>query len=172
MKDIKDVRNTNNMRLGFNEVIVGTVNFGSKVVVSDPMYELGTWCAGILDVVPGSYICKAIIDTGDDIGSTVDEIEIRHSKYGDGVEAEEEVNFTVGVDSAHCGIFNYELFREKDGYEGGKEKEWFNDMWDVDMADIYKGGAFVCTSGYGDGVYECLVGRDAAGDIVAVRVLF
>lgn len=151
------------------EVIIGEVTFGDMIAVGDTNGSF--WAAKRLNIIPGSYICKAAVryyETFNAVNTRVEEIEVRHSTYGDGVEVEKEAESTINItDSDYCGIFDYELFMDKDG--------WLNDINDIgkvcDLPRIcHDCRTLICNCG--NGSYDCFVGRNKSGDIVVVRVLF
>lgn len=89
----------------------GIITLGSKVMVSDPCYGLGTWCQGVLkNVLPGQYACKVEYSDEGDWGIRVSAIEVTHVDYkGKFLELNLE-DFDVGVDSGQAGIFDYEYY--------------------------------------------------------------
>ena len=86
------------------------IKLGSKVMVSDPCYGLGTWCQGVLEnVLPGNYKCDVEYSDDGDWGERVSAIEVVHENYDRPVEFEPE-SFEVGVDSGQAGIFDYDYY--------------------------------------------------------------
>ena len=160
---------------------IGQIELGSKVVVSDPCYNLGTWCMGVLyDVKPGEYSCfiNCIIS---DWGNRIKELFIIHKSSPVCPELVSELmDFEVGVDSATAGIFDY-LYYEKTHEDRENFDKWFNEkvigMYDdgKDMnlsTNITDQKGVLCTSGYGDGGYDCFVHRNSVGQIDAIKVVF
>ena len=102
----------------------GTINLGSKVMISDPCYKLGTWCQGVLEnVLPGEYHCKvAFIDEGQ-WGIRVSKIMVLHKNYLNKTLRVEECDFEVGVDSGTAGIYDYDYYAK---YHTDK---YLDDVW-------------------------------------------
>lgn len=114
---------------------VGTINLNDKVRVSDPCYDVNTWCAGTLDnVLTGTYKCYSQdVDTGD-WGVRIASIEVRHEDYLD-VEPTELQNIDVGVDSGQAGIYDYDYFAKN------KEDKDREDAW-YERVCVHTGGYF------------------------------
>lgn len=109
---------------------VGTIELEDKVRVSDPCYDVDTWCAGTLEnVLQGKYQCYSQdVDAGD-WGIRVASIEVRHEDYLD-VEPTELQDIDVGVDSGQAGIYDLNYFikarEDKDG-----EDAWYKRVCDL-----------------------------------------
>lgn len=105
---------------------VGTIELEDKVRVSDPCYDVDTWCAGTLEnVLQGKYQCYSQdVDAGD-WGIRVASIEVRHEDYLD-VEPTELQDIDVGVDSGQAGIYDLDYFikarEDKDGEDAWYER--------------------------------------------------
>lgn len=156
---------------------IGQIELGPKVVVSDPCYSLGIWCMGILDdVKPGEYSCFInCIDT--DWGNRIKELFIIHrsSSVCSGL-INELMDFEVGVDSGTAGIFDYSYYektREDDEWFNEKVIGMYDDGKDMNLStNITDQRGVLCTSGYGDGGYDCFVHRNSVGQIDAIKVVF
>lgn len=156
-----------------------TINLGSKVMVSDPCYGLGTWCQGVLEnVLPGTYQCDVEYSDEGDWGVRVAAIEVRHENYDRPVEFEPEV-FEVGVDSGQAGIFDYDYYaRYHDSCDVRPhvDDDWYDRVGDITLSRVSAGDidncGFVSSSGFGDGGYTCWTAREDNGYIVAIRVEF
>ncbi|EGC04023.1 DUF4241 domain-containing protein [Ruminococcus albus] len=143
----------------------GTITLDTRVRVSDPCYDMGTWCAGSLEnVLPGTYNCFCQ-NTGE---GRVAAIKVVHEKYApEEYEPDELQNIDVGVDSGECGIYDEDYFAKK-----CKDKEWYESTFVQRGAAPLDDKAFISSSGYGDGSYECFVARNPEGKIVAIKILF
>lgn len=108
----------------------GTITLGSKVMVSDPCYKLGTWCQGVLEnVLPGKYHCKvAFVDEGR-WGTRVARIMVLHKNYLNKTLRVEECDFEVGVDSGTAGIYDYDYYAK---YHTDKDIDdtWYDRTYD------------------------------------------
>lgn len=102
---------------------VGGIVLGNKVRVSDPCYDINTWCAGTLEnVLQGKYKCYSQkVDEGD-WGIRVASIEVRHEDYLN-VEPTELQNIDVGVDSGQAGIYDLDYFARN------REDKNGDDLW-------------------------------------------
>lgn len=90
---------------------VNTIELSDKVRISDPCYDMNTWCAGTLEnVLSGTYHCfTQRVDQGD-WGVRIENIEVRHKDWLH-IDPTEEMDIYVGVDSGQCGIYDLEYFR-------------------------------------------------------------
>jgi hypothetical protein len=106
----------------------GTITLGSKVMVSDPCYGLGTWCQGVLDnVLPGEYECCVEHSDEGDWGMRVAAIEVTHSEYINTVMILEQEDFEVGVDSGQAGIFDYDYYVKY--HSDRNDREHVDEVW-------------------------------------------
>ena len=109
---------------------IGEIALFDKVRISDPCYDMDTWCAGTLeDVLPGIYHCfSQKVNTGR-WGIRVASIEIRHKDYLD-TNPKEIQDIDVGVDSGTCGIYDLEYFKN---IKNNSEiyKKWYHNLDDV-----------------------------------------
>ena len=159
-----------------------TIKLGSKIVVSDPCYELGIWCAGVLEnVLPGEYKCNICIKNIVNWGNRVTHLYVVHKDYTINIDdISEEQEFIVGVDSGTAGIFDYDYYakyntHEKTAYNWYKQHitnaffpSLISSTWKNYVLTHDKG--FVSQSGYGDGGYNCYVKRNSDGQIIAIMI--
>ncbi len=163
---------------------VGTFEVESgEVRVSDPCYEIDTWCAGTLEnVKKGTWIAK-VIHSGGRCAILVAHHKDNPIKYdSDKFIAE---GFEVGVDSGQAGIFDQEYFKNDEIVKGvkriGKKKDQIcvDEPWYSVCCDrtLQKTGAgvipFGCvsSSGWGDGGYECSTVK-TNDEITAIKIDF
>lgn len=156
----------------------GFIELGEKVVVSDPCYEIGTWCQGIVEnVKKGLYGCTAFIQDDGVFGKRVfcikaelDGIEIPDRNYELFEEAE------IGVDSGQAGIYDYNYFVENQtDDEYSNEHSWYRivcDLTNEKLVGTLGDKCFVSESGYGDGSYDCYVAKNEDGEIVGIQIEF
>lgn len=108
----------------------GTITLGSKVMVSDPCYRLGTWCQGVLEnVLPGEYNCSYNYDENE---GRVSFIHIAHSSLSndtldDAVANSETADFEVGVDSGMAGIYDYDYYASH--HEPELDETWYDTVF-------------------------------------------
>ena len=150
----------------FERELVGKVEFGNKVRISDPCYSMDTWCALTLDVLPGTYNLYVNKTYN---GRTANMWAI-HNDFIDysGVEIVEGVDETIGVDSGLCGIYELPYFES----HGGQDGDWYEGLIDLSMPAVLDDAAFICSSGYGDGGYTCYVTKDINGSIFSINIPF
>ncbi len=199
-----------------------------KLRVTDPCYERGTWCAGVLNnVLTGKWIAEKLVISHEETGwgDRIGQLQIWHEGYIDHVTASELTDISVGVDSGQAGFFDESQYPEGETgeymdlntfygkvcagtageYRQTEEKVWPDELvaeyeqmfkesgkWSDEIAarvedmktktrinsepdylGIANVGFGVATrSGFGDGGYQCYVGRNAVGQIVAARIVF
>lgn len=160
---------------------IGLITLGDKVVVSDPCYNICTWCSGIINnLFPGVYSChviQGIVKDWEDWGVREKELYITHLcssiKPEDIVEP---TNFEVGVDSATAGIFDYDYYEKYHNRE--KDKEAFEVWYDKYVCDVdedYKITSDLgvwSRSGLGDGSYECFIHTNSEGKVDGIKIVF
>lgn len=172
----KNKRNMNNIISKIGEIVLGP-----KVMVSDPCYEIGVWCQGIIEnVKSGRYNCY--VDDGDagTWGGRTYRLLAVHSDYDvyNNVYCDDHLKFDVGVDSGTCGIFDFEYYKSNHNELG--ENNIDQDTWyDINVFEECENGYNICDekgvwsqSGYGDGSYNCYVQRDKDGNVVAIEIIF
>ena len=145
------------------------IELGSKLIVTDPCYKIGSEGQGVLESVnAGKYNCTALVLDEGQWGHRVAEIEAIHEDYSNVPEYRKEP-FEVWVDSAMAGIFDYGQFK--------KLTENHDNLWtlmgeiNAGLGNIIDDLGFVATSGYGDGNYPCYTCKDN-GKIIAIKVVF
>ena len=155
------------------------ITLGNKVVVSDPCYELDTWCAGTLNnVLPGEYKCD-IVKENNRWGERVSHLYAVHNDYNVKLkEINEMQDFEVGVDSGTAGIFDYDYYAL---YHLGKtDDQWYDHRicnafypnrmeMGISIIQTHNKGV-VSLSGFGDGSYTCFVKRNDEGQIIAIMI--
>ena len=157
----------------------GFIEVDGQVMVSDPCYEPGVWCQGIIkNMLPGSYrVCGEIADCAT-WGQRVSKIWILHEKYTEAPPNFNEEDFEVGVDSGQAGIYNLEYYLQQWADKKTSE-EWYGRVCDETYTEL-NGFSFealddkcvVSSSGYGDGGYYCRTSRNNDGKIVYVEIDF
>lgn len=164
-----------------------TIKLSDTVMVSDPCYQVPTWCQHKLTgVLPGEYIVSAMETDEGDWGDRIGLLAAVHKDY-----AEDSANnnltwrtvkgAVIGVDSGQCGIFSMESYRNDEVFsepnnfgftEYDKGDHWYGHMCDRTLSDsmwgVYDAGV-VSSSGYGDGSYRLLVAKHK-GKIVGIGV--
>ncbi len=139
---------------------------GGGIVVTDPCYEPGTWCASPpLPARDGEW--SAEVSVGGREGRVM---ELR--AFGPGFDASlrsERGDFEVGVDSGQAGVFSAARFK------GGRDEAFYEACCAATLSAKQGGvvaGGCVSATGFGDGGYRARLWRDAAGLVCGVQVVF
>jgi hypothetical protein len=161
-----------------------------KIVLSDPCYELGTWCQGVIDKVKNGVWMAEIVDTIDG-GGRISRLIAYHIDFPtttDNITDDGELlPFDGGVDSGQFGYFDFDEYRKDESVIGVKriaddsqqiicEDEPFysiccdrtlsNDMWGVIPFGV------ISSSGYGDGSYPTYGIKNSDGEYVGFTTIF
>jgi hypothetical protein len=165
-------------------------NESGTLVVSDPCYELGTWCAGQLEnVATGNWKAYVIRTDEDSCGVRNAELHIYHESVQN-LKAElfnvwERSSIHVGVDSGQAGFFDLPKYRNDNVASSSKflsaerqedeGEKWYSACCDQTLdtklsCGIIDGGV-VSSSGYGDGGYG-LYTAEGDGRTVAAKIIF
>jgi hypothetical protein len=162
-----------------NIIKLGTFNVSSgEVVISDPCYELDTWCQAVKKAANGKW--QAEVEIAD--GKVATLLFAFHSK--EKASKYEYMKDELGVDSGQLRIFDKDFYRNdkiiiKDDFGTGKiilENEKFysaccSHTLSNKLAGVLSSGA-VSASGYGDGGYSGYVGFNKGGELVCLEVAF
>jgi hypothetical protein len=144
-----------------------------SVYISDPCYDIGTWCQGKTDNVKnGTWKAHIIIATNEETGwgnRVAELVAIHESAIDNKFEFEENSGADIGVDSGQAGIFDKEV------YKGGDDENWYEECCDKTLSENQAGvleGGVVSSSGFGDGSYNAFYERDEEGNIIAIKIDF
>ncbi len=167
-----------------------------KMVCSDPCYDLGTWCQGVIDNVKnGKWEADIANSNEGDWGDRISHLWVFNVEAvinNPSIKREIEtfkghtLPFSFGVDSGQFGFFDHANYRndesakdlKKFNFEGDFDREGEGDKWYRACADLTLGedswgvipfGA-VSSSGFGDGSYEVRGIKDSNGEYVAFCV--
>lgn len=146
------------------------IKLSNEVIVSDPCYDVPTWCQIIVsDVLPGEYVSEITRIDLDGWGNRVSTLSCVHKDY---IERQLELSWvehsgTIGVDSGQAGIFSMESYR-KDKYVEDLPKYNFGDMFPSTNEEGEQWYGHCCHLTLGDeswGVYdEGVVSSSGVGD--------
>jgi len=157
------------------------IKLGGEVIVSDPCYEVPTWCQEVIkNVRPGMYDTEVDYKESDGWGQRVHSLTVLHENIK--THNWEHYSNNIGVDSGQAGVFCMTSYRndqlseqlpwlsEKGDPFGDfpihpsfKEdgQEWYVKMCDRTLSTEEGWGTYdtgvVSSSGYGDGSYELQV---------------
>lgn len=174
---------------------VGPVTFSSgKVMVSDPGYNIGTWCQYVLEnVKTGTWMTTKTSSDEGQWGIRTASIEAYIDEAPNDNDYELESNADIGVDSGQAGFFeldgynNTKLFGDKlmpvyPAFEpkpdDDKEQQEIDTFYGIccEITLNRKTGVLpygiVSDSGYGDGSYDLFVRRDTDGLVTAMKLVF
>jgi hypothetical protein len=167
---------------------------GEEVIISDPCYEVPTWCQEIIkNVRPGVYDTQVDYRESHGWGERVHSLTVLHNIIKSPIW-EHHCN-NIGVDSGQAGVFCMTSYRND---EMSQELPWLTEkgdpfgdhpfrpvkedgeQWYVKMCDrtlsteegwgTYDTGV-VSSSGYGDGQYELLISQ-MDGMIHGFKIIF
>ena len=171
------------------ETPIGTFHVASgRVIVSDPCYEAGTWCQGMLERVrKGQWMCHVLLAHEGACDTCIAELIVRHVSLSRAGSASwtGERSFEVGVDSGQAGIFDTAHYRddrvaqavERLSHESiCPDEPWYSLCCDRTSGSEMGAGVIpygvVSSSGFGDGSYRCFTHRDREGYIIGIKIVF
>jgi hypothetical protein len=144
-----------------NEISIiktGAINLSRRIIISDPYYERGIWCAlSDFEVMPGKY--ETFIIKYENRAAAVIAV---HSNYIETLDFDWELYVgEIGVDSGQAGIFDDSIYPEKEEYKGKYDDEdsFYGECCKLTLSDTQGGilkneKGVVSSSGCGDGRYE------------------
>lgn len=165
----------------------GEFEVNDKLMVSDPCYDVGTWCQGAIDVKSGTWEGEAFIKISDSAGVRTWYLRAFHKEHNlpneerfnwENLGYKELTEFTAGVDAGMMAIFNYYdylKFREQENSIEPNENQWNKFCEEYapyhNNVENYKNKGVISSSGFGDGAYP-IYARKVDGKIVDVVVEF
>jgi hypothetical protein len=155
---------------GTNDVGSFQIKSGS-VVVSDPCYDLGTWCQGVLKNVKNGKWNASTLTTDNHTAVLIASHESIKNKIAYTCPSWNDEKFEVGVDAGLAGIFDAPEFNsEDDNYDD--LNSWYRRCCEASYpSGIIENSGVVSSSGFGDGNYICrTITKD--NEIVAIMIDF
>lgn len=157
-----------------------------KMMVSDPCYDLDTWCQHVLeDVTIGDWMTTSKLFDEGVWGVRVTEITAFIGAEPKDTDFILQDQVDIGVDSGQAGFFDYEYYKKGKENDNKIEDEgenaynvkgsFYSTCCGISLDNKQSGTleqGFVSASGYGDGGYPLYVVRDAEGKVTAVKVVF
>ncbi len=166
--------------------------------VSDPCYEPDVWCrATVKNTAKGEWEGFASYSDEGDWGTRVAMIVAKHKSCRHKVDLAndlaydedkicwtsrwEPVHAEIGVDSGQCGIFDSEMYGKSEQFTGIPKLPFeCDDAFYANCCSLTLGkeqcgvipSGIVSSSGYGDGVYDAFLHRNAKGVVDMIAVLF
>lgn len=147
-----------------------------KAIITDPCYNLDTWCNYIVsNVLPGPYTTTVKLTDEGDCNERVAELLAIHMEYTRVTLDWEFVSNEIGVDSGQCGIYDLHYFMCAS--QSQQEKEQFLDevhkhtSSEKQCGEQHGFGVTAC-SGYGDGCYNLYIAKNQQKEVVAMKIVF
>lgn len=147
--------------------VIGTFKVtGGKLLVTDPCYDLGTWCQGVLKNVHNGVWEASVELAGKRVGRL-------HVKAVGQVPVGPwfDQDFDVGVDSGQAGFFTHSKYPR----ESADDSAFYGRCCDATLsgrAGIIEGTGVVSQSGWGDGGYLCRTRRNKDDKLVEAEIVF
>ena len=169
-----------------------------KLILSDPCYELGTWCQGTVEnVKKGTWVADTVISDEGGWGNRVSMLVAYNEESANGsfglsdklkaLYGVERLSFDGGVDSGQFGYFDAETFRNDEsakdlhkyvfrGEADSQEDAWYRACCHLTLGDNQWGvlpQGVVSSSGFGDGSYPTYCIKDfVSGEIIGLVTVF
>jgi hypothetical protein len=167
-----------------------TIKLGSEVVISDPCYDLQTWCQKVVkNVLPGTYHTNVQRKDAEDWGIRNSLLGALHESYLlDNIVWKWEPG-SLGVDSGQLGFFDIMSYRNlsavpdlnfKLGEEfltnDSEEDQWYERICELTLETPEQWGTYesgvVSSSGFGDGSYSLYLAHNEDGQVIGFMVDF
>ena len=165
-----------------------------KLRVTDPCYQKDTWCAEVVDVLPGLWIAQCVVGPTS-WNNRVKLLQVSHESLGEApildTRSMEKLGLNAGVDSGQCGFFDDAKYPEVANEFEYQGQTFYARCCNRTLNKSLPGGGVVLdstppagaagtshaigvvtSSGFGDGGYNVYGQRNAQGDIVALTLLF
>lgn len=157
---------------------LGIINLSKDVMVTDPCYEVGTWCQIRLDnVKPGKYEAFVVKSDEGDWGIRCSSLIVKHidMKFDECTEILTH-DGEVGVDSGQAGIFDMSIYPEVP-HKRGHENKFYEECCDLTLSKIRCGAllnrkGIVSSTGYGDGSYPLCYSINNEGQIDYMHIIY
>ena len=190
MTDLREAQNRHNLFQGKLEIT-------DKVLLTDPCYDLGTWCTGEADLPKGIYNCYSRTCEGrvSSIFILKEDFDSLGQLYL--VDLDNPIE-NLGVDSGQLGIFNKDKYGKavsKEVFEKSLDADFpyedWKRLWEDDMTNkdcfykcccnctlandncgVIENVGFVSSSGWGDGSYVAFYLTDFNENRVGLQVIF
>ncbi len=151
---------------------LGNINLSRRVLVSDPCYAPGTWCALTVNIKPGKWRATAEVYDEGHWGKRISSLRIEHEDYCH-QELAEKLGGGAGVDSGQCGFWDCKKYNKACDTDG---ESFYDKACEITLADdnagVFDDWGVVSASGYGDGGYPVYAARDKNGEVVALEIVY
>lgn len=103
------------------------ITLSEHVIVTDPCYNIDTWCNGELtDVKPGVYHTKATFTDIDGWGRRCSSLILWHESVDEPTNYE-HTDIVVGVDSGQAGVVDFPYFETLDK-DNNRKEQWYDNI--------------------------------------------
>ena len=152
-----------------NVEYIGDIELDKVCTVSDPCYNMETWCmCKLKDMLPGNYHC--LIKKNND--GLVSALYIYHEKY------KTMIDF-IAVDSGQAGFYDRDYFLETRGKDD-EEWNWYKEIsgltYHAETSELTGGTkdkkCCVSSSGDGDGSYLLYIHKNSKDQIVSACIKY
>lgn len=162
------------------------IKFGNKVLVSDPGYKYDNddrYVAVLNNVQPGNY--NTIVKIGDENSDSwtrgrVTHLLAIHEEYTEDDCNWIETEYSIGVDSGQCGIYDFDSVKDVIGHGDYDDKNsWYGKACSLTydetnrdfMGGEIDGYGVVSSAGFGDGVYRLSIATNNE-IIVGIKLIY
>jgi len=150
---------------------LGSFSTGGILVICDPCYkrDYEPPLVNRIEVAPGIWEATVSYFSG---RISLLEAGLSHAY----AYKKEQLTDDAGVDSGQFGFFDDTIFPYYQEREFDDKEKFYGKCCDITLSDkqagIIDGKGVVSSSGFGDGSYNVIVGKDRAGRIVQISVEF
>lgn len=114
---------------------LGTIELGKQCIISDPGYDLGTWCTEILEIKSGKYLgFMEKVNFGDKLweGIRVTNLWVVHEDHPGIYPNIFNEESCIGVDSGAAGIYDLEYYKKYHPIQdSGPSNDWYDRQFDL-----------------------------------------
>jgi hypothetical protein len=161
----------------------------SRIRVTDPCYTKDIWCSGVIEnCLNGKWVASTFVRNEGNWGYRNAELRIWHSDYNEqcAISADIDSNIDVGVDSGQAGFFDDSQYPDDKKSIGdyGDLNSFYGKICDGTSKDVHIGhikAPFIsianigfgvcCSSGFGDGGYQCFI-KKVNDVVIAAKIIF
>lgn len=153
---------------------------GGSVLVTDPCYDIGTWCTAQLDNVhPGTWVGHVIKSNEGNWGIRCAELVALHKDHLNDIIVWNKTSHQIGVDSGQAGFFDpikFETHNMQSSCDFENPKTFYDKCGQATLSlkrfGVIENCGIVTSSGYGDGVYDLYIAYSNNGQIIGLRLVF
>lgn len=159
---------------------IGTFEITSgKARITDPCYDINTWCSGEVLAKNGKWNAYTNISNEGAWGKRVAELYCIHELHDEDLSINfyplTKVNFEVGVDSGQAGIYDAIKYANESGGEYDDLTSFYGKVCEQTLSDKKAGildWGVTSRSGFGDGGYDAFVFTNRYSEAVFIKIVF